>query len=60
MTSEGQIVNNSMILNNSTTNTVSMIQNLMGGKATLTTINGQQVLIRATAPNGSYIYLRSN
>ncbi len=44
--SEGQIVNNSVMVSSPTVN---MLQNLVNGKAALTTINGQQVIIRSAA-----------
>lgn len=53
--SEGQLVNNSVILNNANVN---MLQNLVNGKASLTTINGQQVIIRPAAGTGTHNYAR--
>lgn len=46
---EGQIVNsvNPILINNANVNTVNVLQNLVNGKAALTTINGQQVIIRS-------------
>lgn len=50
MTQGGQLLNaNQLVVSNP-----NLVQQLASGKATLTTINGQQVLIRtATAPNST-------
>lgn len=59
--SDTQFINNPVFLNNLNVSTVNMLQNL-GGKAAITTINGQQVIIRSTNSTGScntliYIHL---
>ncbi|XP_065199486.1 nucleosome-remodeling factor subunit NURF301 [Planococcus citri] len=59
LTSEGQMVNtmSPLLLNSANMNTVNVLQNLVNGKAALTTINGQQVIIRAAGGDGTLAQL---
>lgn len=60
--SEGQIVNsaNPVLLNSSNVNTVNVLQNLVNGKAALTTINGQQVIIRSATGKIQFLLVLYN